>query len=47
MMKVTLLCSNKAHPIYEHLENWCINNKNQIDLHETHESYEPCLSCSG
>ena len=23
------------------------HNKNQIDLHETHESYEPCLSCSG
>ena len=22
-------------------------NKNQTDLHETHESYEPCLSCSG
>lgn len=30
MIEVTLLCSNKSHPIYEHLEGWCLNNKNKI-----------------
>lgn len=36
-MKVTIICSDKQHPVYTYLETWCSENKkrHQINLYES------------
>jgi methionyl-tRNA formyltransferase len=31
-MKISILCSNKSHPVYSHLEKWCSQQKQFHDI---------------